>query len=471
MLVFALAMAGPLLLSTALDDGARFAFEGGMLFAAAAGAMLRFATRRARSELSVRDGFLLVATGWTMLPALAAVPLLLYFRDLSFTKAYFEAVSGLTTTGATVLVGLDALPPAINLWRCQLQWMGGMGIIVLAVAILPLLGVGGAQVVRAETPGPMKDNKLTPRIAQTAKGLWTVYVAITLACIAAMKLAGMTWLDAVMHAFTTMSLGGLSSHDASFAYWDSTQIEAVTVVFMLLAGMNFASHFVAMRDRSLRVYRSDPEAAPFIGVLVASVLIVAAFLWWRGTYPELGQALRYAAFNVISIATTTGFANTDYALWPIFAPMWMLILCSFATCSGSTGAGIKMVRARLMAQQALREMRRSLHPHAVLPIRLGGRVIENNVIFAVLAFMLVYGISITVVTMTLTGSGMDFVTAFSAAIACINNMGPGLNEIGPTGNYAMLTPFQTWVCAATMLLGRLEMFTLIIVLTPGFWRR
>ena len=218
------------------------------------------------------------------------------------------------------------------------------------------------------------------------------------------------------------------------------------------------------------VYWSDPEAPPFIGVLIASVLIVSVFLWWRGTYPEWGEALRYSAFNVISIATTTGYANTDYGLWPVFAPMWMLILSCFVTCSGSTGAGIKMVRARLMAQQALREMRRSLHPQAVLPIRLGGRVIENNVIFAVLAFMLVYGMSVTVVTMTLTATGLDFVTAFSAAIACINNMGPGLNEIGPAGNYAMLTPFQTWVCAATMLLGRLEMFTLIIVLTPGFWR-
>ena len=320
-LVMALAMGAPLLLAELLDDGARFAFEGGMLATAAVGGLLRVLTQGKQRELRVRDGFLLVAMGWAGLPVLAALPLLLYFRDLSLTRAYFEAVSAITTTGATVFVGLDRLPPSINFWRCQLQWMGGMGIIVLAVAILPMLGVGGSQLFKAETPGPMKDNKLTPRMTETAKALWLVYGFITLACVLAMKFAGMDWLDALMHAFTTMSLGGMSSHDASFAYWNSPVLEAVTIVFMLLAGMNFSTHFLLVSKRTFSVYASDPEVPAYLGVLLVSVLAVAGLLWWVGAYPEWVSALRVSAFNVVSVATTTGYTSADYSLWPVFAPM------------------------------------------------------------------------------------------------------------------------------------------------------
>jgi trk system potassium uptake protein TrkH len=442
-----------------------------MLATACVGALIRIVTQGRQRELRVRDGFLLVASGWAGLPALAALPLIFYFRDLSFTRAYFEAVSGLTTTGATVLVGLDSLPPSINFWRCQLQWMGGMGIIVLAVAILPMLGVGGAQLFKAETPGPMKDNKLTPRMTETAKALWMVYGGITVACALAMKLAGMDWLDAIMHAFTTMSLGGMSSHDASFAYWNSPVLEAVTIVFMVLAGMNFSTHFLFFRKRSLAVYARDPEVPAYLGVLLASVLAIAPLLWWAGVYAEWGTALRATAFNVVSVATTTGYSSVDYGLWPVFAPIWMLIMCSFVSCTGSTGAGIKMMRARLMAQQAVREMRRILHPQAIMPIRFGERVVENQIIFAVLAFMLVYGTCVVAVTLLLALSGLNIVTAFSATMACVNNTGPGLNEIGPAGTYAGLTSVQLWLLSATMLLGRLEMFTLLIVFTPAFWRK
>jgi trk system potassium uptake protein TrkH len=470
-LVLALAMGAPLVVAELLDDGARFAFEGGMLATACVGALIRIVTQGRQRELRVRDGFLLVASGWAGLPALAALPLIFYFRDLSFTRAYFEAVSGLTTTGATVLVGLDSLPPSINFWRCQLQWMGGMGIIVLAVAILPMLGVGGAQLFKAETPGPMKDNKLTPRMTETAKALWLVYGGITVACALAMKFAGMDWLDAVMHAFTTMSLGGMSSHDASFAYWNSPVLEAVTIVFMLLAGMNFSTHFLAIRKHSIAVYARDPEVPAYLSVLLASVLVIAGLLWWTGVYAEWGTALRTTAFNVVSVATTTGYTTVDFGLWPVFAPMWMLILSSFVSCTGSTGAGIKMMRARLMAQQAAREMRRILHPQAIIPIRFGERVVENQIIFAVLAFMLVYGTCVVAVTLLLALSGLNIVTAFSATMACINNMGPGLNEVGPASTYAGLTNLQLWLLSATMLLGRLEMFTLLIVFTPAFWRK
>ncbi len=470
-LIFALSMSGPLMVSYVLDDGALSAFGTGMAIAAAAGMTLRIVTRGRRRELQVRDGFLLVALGWSLLPAFGALPLMLYLDDLSFTDAYFESVSGLTTTGATVLSGLDELSTSINLWRCQLQWMGGMGILVLAVAILPLLGVGGSQIFRAETPGPMKDAKLTPRIAETAKGLWGIYAILTALCTLAYGLAGMDWVDAVMHAFTTLSLGGLSSHDASFGYWDSPAIELVAVVFMLVAGMNFATHFIAIRSGSLKTYARDPEVMPFLGVLAFSIIGISTFLWLSGTYDDPWLLVRHAAFNVVSIATTTGYASTDFGLWPIFVPLAMILLCSFTTSAGSTGAGIKMVRAVLMAKHAALEMKRIIHPRAVIPLKLGSNVVDNRVVHAVLAFMLVYGCSAMIMTMLLIGTGMDAITAFSAVMASLNNMGPGLNEVGPAGNFSPLSDFQTWVCAFAMLLGRLELLSLIVVLTPAFWRR
>jgi len=421
--------------------------------------------------LQPRDGFLLVSLVWTVLPAFATLPLLIFLPELSFTDAYFETVSGLTTTGATVLTGLDNLPRSINFWRMLLVWLGGMGVVVLAVAILPLLGVGGSQIMRAETPGPMKDTKLTPRITETAKGLWLVYGGLTLACIACLRVAGMSWFDAVVHAFSTMGLGGFSTRDASIGFFNSPAIEAVMIFFMVLAGINFGTHFLAYRRLSFAPYRSDPEAGMYILVLVLSVFGIAYFLVANQFYPDIGTAFRFAAFNVVSIATTTGFSNTDYNQWPIFAPMGMLILCCFATCSGSTGGGIKMVRAELMVRQAFRELTRIVHPRAYVPVKLSGQAVENQIIFAVLAFMLMYGGSVIVMTMLLSGSGLEIVTAFSAVIACINNTGPGLNLVGPAGTYAALNDFQTWVCTAAMLLGRLELFTLLVVFTPAFWRK
>ena len=380
-------------------------------------------------------------------------------------------MSGLTTTGATVLTGLDRLPPSINFWRCELQWLGGMGILVLVVAILPLLGVGGRQILKAETPGPMKDTKLTPRITETAKGLWGVYGLLTIACALAMRWAGMNWLDAVMHAFTTMSTGGFSSYDASFAHWNSPAIEAVTIVFMLIAGINFATHFQVLRKRSLKPYRQDPEVGVFFAVIAVSIVGITLFLLAKGVYRDFWVALRYTAFNLVSVATSTGYANTNFGVWPLFAPLWMLFLVSFVSCSGSTGGGIKLVRAMLMFKQAFRELARIVHPRAYIPVKLGGHPIENNIIFAVLAFMLVYGGTISVITMLLAATGLDFVTAFSAVVACINNLGPGLGQVGPATNFALLDDFQTWLCSAAMLLGRLELLTVLVLLTPAFWRK
>jgi len=470
-MLFACCMLLPLVISLALGDAALPAYFRSVLVTLCAGLILWLATRRATGELQIRDGFLLVALVWTTLPAFATLPLLFYIPGLSFTNAYFEAASGLTASGATVLSGLDHLPPSINLWRGFMIWLGGMGVIVLAVAILPLLGVGGSQIFKAETPGPMKDTKLTPRIAETAKGLWLVYFALTGLCLLAYRWAGMSWTDALMHAFTTMGLGGFSTHDASFAHWNSPKIEAVAIVFMTIAAVNFATHFLAWRRLSLAPYRRDPEARAYVFVLVGSVCGIALYLYGVGVYTDPWTALRFAAFNVVSVATTTGYANADYNAWPIFVPLWMLFLCSFVSCSGSTGSGMKMIRAQILFHQIFRELLRIIHPRVQRPVKLSGMAIENRIVLAVLAYVFVYVSCIILATLLLAASGLDELTAFSAAVASINNTGPGLGKVGPMSNYAVLNDLQIWVCSFLMLLGRLELMTLLVVMTPAFWRK
>jgi len=469
-LIFAFTMLLPLAVSFIWRDAALGAYDEAFLITVASGLFIWLFTRHKKRELQTRDGFLLVVLVWAALPAFAALPLLYSIPGLSFTDAYFETSSGLSTTGATVLTGLDALPPSINLWRHFLNWLGGMGIIVLAVAILPMLGIGGRQIFKAETPGPMKDSKLTPRIADTAKSLWLVYAAITLACIVALKIAGMSWFDAVCHAFATMGLGGFSTHDASVGYFNSPVIEAVLIFFMLVAAMNFATHFLAYRSRSLHVYRTDPEAFPMLVLVVISCIGVALYIWQAGTYPSYWTALRHVSFNLVSLATDCGFASADFNLWPIFAPLWMLFLSCVTANSGSTGGGIKMIRSLLLFKQSQRELQRQIHPTAVLPIKLQGIAVSNQVVFAVQVFVMLYISSVIALTLILVASGLDFISAFSAIIACINNAGPGLNQVGPATNYSGLTDFQTWVCTFTMLLGRLELMTLFVLFTRTFWR-
>lgn len=470
LLGFSLAMTVPWIFSYVIRDGAQGAYDEAMLLTFSTGLGLWWAARDAKKELKVRDGFLMVVMVWALLPVFACLPFI-FQMQASFTDAYFEAMSGLTTTGATVFSGLDTLPPSINLWRGMLVWLGGMGLIVLAVAVLPLLGIGGRQMFKAETPGPMKDSSLTPRMAETAKGLWAVYAVVTMLCILSFRWAGMNWFDAVMHSFTTMGLGGFSSHDASFGHFNSPLIEGIAVVFMLIAGMNFATLFLAVRGYSLRPYLHDVEAGYFIGVTCASVLGIAVFLNYNGVYPEFATALRHAAFNVVSIATTTGFASVDYSLWPMFAPLWMLFLCSFATSAGSTGGGIKMMRAIILYKQVYRELVRAMHPNAVWPVRIGGAPVPQNILTAVLAFGFAYMCFIVALTLLLSFSGLDIISAFSAVVATINNTGPGLNQVGPATTYEALSDFQTWVCSFAMLLGRLELFTLLVVFTPAFWRK
>lgn len=472
LVVFSIAYLMPIVTSIIYGDYVMlFDFLLAMLWTAAAGTLMWMLTRRHKGELSIRHGYLLVVAMWTAMPAFSTLPLLMMIPNLSFTDAYFETMSGMTTTGATVLVGLDNLPPALNLWRHELNWLGGLGIIVLAVAVLPLLGIGGRQLFKAETPGPMKDSALTPRIADTARNLWIVYVGITIACILSLKWAGMSWLDAICHSFATMGLGGFSTHDASVGFFNSPLIEAIMIFFMLIAVLNFATHFIALRSRSFKVYRVDPEAIPSLLVIIGSCVGIAAFLWWQDVYPSYWTALRHASFNLVSIATSSGFASVDYAQWPIFAPLWMMLLTATVASAGSTGGGIKMIRTLVLVKQAGREFIKLLHPNAVNPMKIAGQVIANNIVFSVLGFIFLYFMTLTILTFALLISGLDFISAFTAVLASVNNCGPGLGVVGPASNYQGLTDFQTWVCTFGMLVGRLEIFTVLILFTPQFWRR
>lgn len=460
----------PALVSWFYADGTWFYFARSAAASGLLGLLLWALTVRFERELKPKDGFILVTLLWVSFTVAACLPILLYIPGMTFTNAFFEAMSALTTTGATVIAGLDKLPPAINFWRHFLNWIGGMGIIVLAVAILPLLGIGGMQLYKAETPGPMKDSKLAPRIAQTAANLWYVYALLTAACALCLWLAGMTPFDAVCHAFAALSLGGFSTHDASVGFFNSLAIELVLSFFMLLAAMNFATHFLALRGRSLRAYIHDVEVRYLLALVFGSILLLSLFLWWHGIY-TFPTALRHVSFNLISIATDSGFASLDYAQWPIIVPLWMLFLSCITASSGSTGGGIKMIRTLILTRQGFREMASLLHPRGLFPLMVGGRVIPQSVAFSVLGFIFVYFMSVVTLTFILIASGLDFMSSFTAIIACINNAGPGLGQVGPASNYSVLTDFQIWVCSFAMLLGRLEVFTILILMTPTFWRK
>ena len=461
----------PLVISVSVGDGAARDFAISMALNCAAGYVLWLATRRHRRELKPREGIALVVFAWIGGAAFATVPLMLAIPGLSFTDAFFEAMAGLTATGSTVLSGLDSLPPSVNVWRAELQWLGGLGVLVLVVAILPMLGLGGRQLVRAEIPGPMKDARLTPRIKETAKALWTVYTGLTVLCLLAYAAAGMSWLDALVHAFTTMGLGGFSSHDASFGYFNSPAIEMVAIVFMLIAGINFATHFLAWSERGIGPYRRDAEAVTYVFATLASIVLIAGYLWMHDFYPDLASTLRYTAFNTVSIVTTTGYSADDYNLWPFFAPLWLLFLGSFATCSGSAGGGIKMIRAIVLYRQIYRDMVRMLHPSAIIPVKFAGQRVAGTVIVGVLAYFFVWVATLVIGTLLLAGTGLDLVTALSATAASLSNIGPGLHDVGPSSNFSGLSDFQTWVCTIIMLLGRLELFTVLVIFTPAFWRK
>ena len=419
-------------------------------------------------EMRSREGFLITVLFYLGLGLTGAVPMFLAPGVAgSFTDAAFESLSGLTTTGATVIVGLDELPRSVLFYRQLLQWLGGMGIIVLAVAVLPMLGVGGMQLYRAESPGPVKDAKLTPRIAQTAKALWLLYLALTAACATAYYVAGMDAFDAVCHAFSTVAIGGFSTHDASLGYFDSAGIEAVAIVFMLLSGMSFALHFGAFARRSIGVYLRDAELRLYLGIVaLVAAIVVAALLLHPGASD---QPLREGIFQAVSLATTTGFTTAEYSAWPALAPVVMVFAAFAGGCAGSTAGGLKVYRVLLIFRQGRREIRRLIHPNGVFHIKLGEQLVPDRVVSAVWGFFAVYLIVFVAGVCILLGvSEVGFETAFSAMAANLNNLGPGLGEVAH--HYQTMPTATKWVLMAAMLLGRLEIFTLLVVLAPSYWR-
>lgn len=468
--LYAVLLLVPTLVSYLYHDSAFNAFAGTALATLAGSTAIWAATRKHDRELRPRDGFTLVFLLWLGFAAISALPFYLYFPNIGYTDAFFEAVSGLTTTGATVISSLDTLAPSLNFWRHMMNWLGGMGIIVLAVAILPMLGVGGTQLFKAEIPGIDKDSKMAPRISQTAKRLWLVYLSFTLLTCMGLKWAGMGWFDAVCHAMSAFSLGGFSTHDASIAFFDSPAIEAVLIAATILGAVNFASHFAMAREKSPKPYWRDEEARAMLTILAASIAAASVYMWQQGYYTPL-EALRYVGFNFVSIGLANGFANADFATWPLLVTLWMFFLSNVLANTGSMGGGIKMARALVLAKFSLREVSLLLHPNAVRTVKLNRRSISDRTAMAVMAFIFVYFMTVVIFTLGLLASGMDFITALSATIACITNAGPGLGAVGPADNYGALSGLQKWMCAAVMLLGRLEIFTVFILFTPDYWKK
>lgn len=468
LMLFSGAMITPLIMALLANDKTIMGFLSALAITFFSGLLLWAPVRNTRHELRIRDGFLITSLFWTVLGLFGALPFALApDLNLSATEAIFESISGLTTTGATVIVGLDELPKSILIYRQILQWMGGIGIVVVAVAVLPMLGIGGMQLYRAETPGPSKDSKLTPRITETAKALFSVYVALTLACAMAYYAAGMSGFDAIAHSFSTVAIGGFSTHDASMGYFQSDTILLICSLFMAISAINFGLHFIAWRNRSSNVYRKDSETKFFFSVILVAVFVTCGYLYFTGTLGAR-ESVIHGLFQAISIATTTGFATQDFSSWPTFLPIMLLMFSFMGGCVGSTGGGIKAMRLMLIYKQGIRELKQLIHPQAVIPLKVGKRRVDAAVVSAVWSFFAVYMSAFIFILLVLMATGLDFTTAFSAVSASLNNLGPGLGDVAT--NYAAINePAKAVLCFA-MLLGRLEVFTLLVLFTPMFWR-
>ncbi len=469
LMLFSITLLPPMAISLWYDDGALPGFITAFYLIFTTGVFLWFPTRRYRQEMRTRDGFFITVLFWCVLGLVGALPFFLAEQpELSITDSVFESMSGLTTTGATVITGLDQLPRSILYYRQQLQWLGGIGIIVIAVAILPMLGIGGMQLYRAEAPGPVKDSKLTPRITETAKSLFLIYVGLTVACMGAYWLAGMSLFDALAHSFSTVAIGGFSTHDQSIGYFDSPAVMLVATFFMLLSGINFALHFFAWRNYSVTHYFRDPEVQFYLVIIGLACVVACLYLFFSGTF-DFNDSIIHGIFQVVSITTTTGFVTDDFSMWPTFLPFMLFFLAFMGGCAGSTAGGMKVVRVLLILKQGLREIYRLIHPNAVIQVKLGHKTVPNRVIEAVWGFLSVYVFTFVIMLLALEATGLDAITAFTAVGACINNLGPGLG--GVAQHYGDINNASKWVLCFAMLLGRLEIFTLLVLFTPMFWRR
>lgn len=468
LIMFSLTMLPPLAVSFIYDDGGSRAFIEAFALTFTSGLLLRLPTRHHDVDLRKRQGFLVVVAVWIIVALLSALPFMLARHpSMDFVDAVFEAMSGLTTTGATVLTNLDGLPHSILYYRAQLNLLGGMGIVVLAVAILPMLGIGGMQLYRAETPGPMKDEKLTPRIRETAKRLWYVYVGLVVACAAAYWLAGMNLFDAVAHSFATLALGGFSTHSQSLGYFHSAPIEIVGGVFSLIAGVNFALYYTAWTNRSLRSVVKNAEFQFYIAVLGSVILVTWAALWFTGTFGPW-QSFYHGFFQAASIATDNGLTAGNYPHWPAFIPLLLIFASFFGGSVGSTCGGIKAFRFLLLFRQSLREIRLLLHPSAQIAIKVGQSLVSERVVEAVWGFFFLYIFAFCFISLGLTMTGVDLDTAFGSVAACINNMGAGFG--GTAAQFGGLNPAAKWLLTAAMLIGRLEVFPLILLFSRDFWK-
>lgn len=468
-MVFSVTMVPPVFVAYWYKDGASMPFVWSFVLCLLSGFFIWYPNRHARVTMKIRDSFLIVVLFWVVLGTAGAMPLILTdVPDMDITSAMFEAFSGLTTTGATVLTGLEYYPKDILYYRQQLQWLGGMGIIVLAVAILPLLGVGGMQLFRAETPGPVKDSKMTPRIADTAKHLWYIYLTLTLACTTGYWLAGMSLFDALCHAFSTVSNGGFSTYDDNIGYFNNPYINMVCVLFMLLSAISFPLHFAVIRSKSLKTYFYDPEFKTFLFLQLFLILVCVLVLLNTGVYNSVAETVDHAVFQAVAMATTAGFSTDSFSAWPLFLPMLLLFFSFIGGCAGSTGGGMKVVRILLLFLQGFRELHRLIHPRAVYVIKLGRKPLPDRVIEAVWGFFSAYTLVFVVIMLLLMLTGLDNITAFAATAACLNNLGPGLGEVA--ANFGSIPDASKWLLILAMLFGRLEIFTLLVLFTPMFWK-
>lgn len=468
LMLFSLSMVPPIVVSLIYADGSTQAFVTAMVLIFGIGFTSWLPVRAVNQDLRTRDGFVIAALFWITLGLAGTLPFMLAEQpNLNFSDAFFESISGWSTTGATVITQIELLPKAVLWYRQQLQWLGGMGIIVLAVAILPMLGIGGMQLYRAEMPGPMKDSKLAPRIAESAKALWYIYASLTLLCALAYWLAGMNEFDAIVHSFSTVGIGGFSTYDAGIGHFDSAAIELVCTFFMLVSAMNYSLHFYSWRAKSLNFYRNDNEVRFFLRFILLGMIITSLGLWLTDTY-DFTHAVRYGVFEVASIASTTGFSNADFASWPLFLPVLPVLMAFVGGCTGSTAGGMKVIRVLLVLKQGVREVRRLIHPNAVMQIKLGKTAVSDHILNAVWGFIVVYALTFIVMMLALMATGLDQITAFSAVAACLNNLGPGLGDVA--AHYGNLSDAAKWILSFTMLLGRLEIFTILVLLSPSFWR-
>ncbi|MCC1496235.1 TrkH family potassium uptake protein [Alcanivorax sp. 1008] len=469
LMVFSITMLPPVLVAWIYDDGMELPFLSAFAITFASGMALWMMFFRVREELGVRDGFLIVTLFWTVLGLIGSLPFILILK-VSPTDAIFESMSGLTTTGASVLSGLDDMAPSLLYYRQQLQWLGGMGVVVLAVAILPMLGVGGMQLYKAEIPGPMKESKLTPRIAETAKALWYVYLTVTIACATGYWLAGMSIFEAICHSFSTVSTGGFSTRDASMAAFDSAAVDWVGAFFMFFSGASFALMFAALRRGSIKTFFRDPEFRFYTGLMFIYLTIATVTLWAGGRYDSFEETARHAAFQVASYGTGTGLSSTDAAgNWPLTLLILLIFTSFISGCAGSTTAGMKVVRVALMLHQSQRELRRLVYPHGVFSLRFGRRTVNDQVLQSVWGFIGVFVTIAVLLTLAMMATGMDLVTAFSAVAASLNTLGMGIG--GVSAGFGDIATEAKWLMCVAMLLGRLEVFTILVLFTPMFWRQ